>query len=356
MKILCLIESLGSGGAERQLTGLAVMLKQQDYDVEVWYYVKKEFYLPFLKKNDVETRYLPEAHNSGNRFFVLKKKLKAYHPDTVISYTASPSMLLCLIKWLGEKFRLIVSERNTTQQLSIRERVKFFLFRKADVIVPNSNSQSDFIAKNFHHLMPKVKVVTNYVDTDKFSPSNSLRPTDDVTRMICVGRIMPQKNLPRFVEAIAKVAKDGYSIHVDWHGQDLQDDHSRQVHEQIKMNGLEELFIFHQPSATIEEEYRNADVFCLPSLYEGFPNVLCEAMSCGLPVLCSRVCDNPTIVSEEENGLLFDPQNIDDMVATIERFISLSLDIKTGMGRKSRENALSMFSKDRFIQEYKSII
>ena len=52
--ILCLLESLGSGGAERQLTGLAVMLKQQGYEVEVWYYVKNEFYLPYLQENRLD--------------------------------------------------------------------------------------------------------------------------------------------------------------------------------------------------------------------------------------------------------------------------------------------------------------
>ena len=355
-RILCLIESLGSGGAERQLTGLAVMLKQQGYDVEVWYYVKKEFYLPFLQKNDVKARYLPEAHNSRRRFFVLKKLIKDYCPDKVISYTASPNMILCLIKWIGGRFRLVVSERTTTQRLNKRERIKFFLYRRADVIVPNSHSQANFIAKNFPHLMPKVKVITNYVDTDKFSSSNMLRPIHDVTRMICVGRLVPPKNLPRFVEAIVKVVRAGYKLHVDWYGQDLQDEYSRQVHEKVKDNGLEEFFSFHQPSDTIEEEYRKSDVFCLPSLYEGFPNVLCEAMSCGLPVLCSRVCDNPNIAREEENGLMFDPMDIDDMAATIERYLGLSLDVKVGMGKKSREIALSMFSKDRFIQEYNSIL
>lgn len=356
MKILCLIESLGSGGAERQLTGLAVMLKQQGYDVEVWYYVKKEFFLPFLQKNGVRARYLPEAHSRRSRFFVLKKQLKECPPDTIISYTASPSMVLCLIKCLGDKFRLVVSERTTTQWINTRERIKFFLYRMADVIVPNSHSQADFIAKNYPQLMPKVQVITNYIDTDKFSPSNTFWPAHDYTRMICVGRLMPPKNLSQFVDAIAKVVSDGYKLHVDWYGQDLQDDYSRQVHEKIKENSLEEVFILHQPTATIEDEYRKADVFCLPSLYEGFPNVLCEAMSCGLPVLCSRVCDNPDIAREEENGLLFGPMDIDDMAATIERYLGLSMDVKTEMGKKSREIALSMFSRDRFIQEYNSIL
>ena len=68
-RILCLIESLGSGGAERQLTGLAVMLKQHGYQVEVWYYVQKEFYVSYLLENGVVARFLIDAGNPYTRLF-----------------------------------------------------------------------------------------------------------------------------------------------------------------------------------------------------------------------------------------------------------------------------------------------
>lgn len=355
-KILCLIENLGSGGAERQLTGLATLLKKHGYEVEVWYYVQKDFFVPILNDNGVGTHFLVDAANPRKRFFAFHRHIKQWKPDTVISYSVSPSMIVCLIKLFGAKFKLIVSERSTTQRLNKREKIKFLLYRWADVIVPNSQSQANFIDKNFSSLKHKVKIITNFVDTDKFSPSIAPKSTHEETRMVCVGRLMLPKNLPSFVEAIAKVVSDGFRIQVDWFGQDLQDKYSHQVHDAVKEKGLEEVFIFHQPTSTIEDEYRKADVFCLPSIYEGFPNVLCEAMSCGLPVICSRVCDNPTIVKENENGLLFDPLNVGNIATTIEDFISLSPDEKEKMGRKSREIALNMFSKDKFVSNYFEII
>lgn len=351
-RILCLIENLGSGGAERQLTGLAVMLKQQGYEVEVWYYVKKEFYLPYLQENGVIGRYLPEAASTKKRFFALRKCIKAYAPDTIISYSASPSMIACVLKRLGAKFRLVVSERNTTQKLTCSEKLRFFCCRWADVIVPNSHSQAKFINDHFPELSSKVKVITNFVDTEKFKPSDEPISSQEETRMVCVGRLMPQKNLPGFIEAVGKIVAAGYIIHVDWFGQDLNDAYSEECYKAIKDNHLEQNFIFHAPSSDIQEEYQKANVFCLPSLYEGFPNVLCEAMSCGKPVLCSRVCDNPNIIQEGENGLLFDPLNVDDMAATIEYYIDLPLEKKYDMGIKSREIAVNLFSMDSFIQKY----
>ena len=351
-RILCLIESLGSGGAERQLTGLAVMLKQQGYQVEVCYYVKMEFYLPYLQKNGVESYYLAEVANPKKRFFALRKHIKALKPDTVISYSYSPSMITCLLKLLGAKFNLIVSERNTTQEVGKMVKLRFFLYRWANHIVSNSHSQAVFINKHFPNLSNKVKVITNFVDTEKFSPSVEALREHEETRMLCVGRLMPQKNIPRFIAAIGKVVNDGYKIHVDWFGQDLKDAYSEECHNAVKIHNLEGVFFFKEPSSNIQEEYCRADVFCLPSLYEGFPNVLCEAMSCGKPVLCSRVCDNPNIVSEGENGLLFNPLSIEDMAATIENFLDLPTDRKSTMGGKSREIAVELFSKDSFIGKY----
>lgn len=355
-KILCIIESIGSGGAERQLTGLAVMLRQLGYEVEVCYYINRDFFKSFIQDNGVDCCYLEEASIKLKRYSVFKKHIDAYKPDTVISYSASSSMITCLLKLMGARFNLIVSERNTTQVLNTRERVKFFLYRWADHIVSNSKSQFFFIKKHFPNLSNTVSLITNFVDTEKFSPSDKVQTEQSVLRMICVGRLMPQKNIPHFIEAISKVIGDGYKIQVEWFGLDLRDTYSNQCRSAIMAFALEDSFLFQNPSPNIHEEYKNSDVFCLPSFYEGFPNALCEAMSCGLPVLCSRVCDNPNIVSDGKNGYLFDPNCVDDMVITIERFLDLRVEQRVDMGKKSREIALDMFSMDRFKNKYLNII
>lgn len=355
-RILCLIENLGSGGAERQLSGLAVMLKQQGHQVEVCYYVKNEFYLSYLQTNGVKGCFLSAASNPKKRFFALRKHIKTVKPDTLISYSASPSMIACLLKLSGAKFNLIVSERNTTQRIDKSVKLRFFLYRWADYIVPNSQSQADFIGKHFPNLSSEVKVITNFVDTEKFSPASEALPEHEETRMVCVGRLMPQKNIPRFIEAISKVVNNGYKIHVDWFGQDLKDTYSEECHVAVSNCHLEDVFVFHAPSSSIQDEYQRADVFCLPSLYEGFPNVLCEAMSCGKPVLCSRVCDNPNIVKEGENGLLFNPHDSVDMAKVIEQYLCFSQTKQQDMARKSREIAISLFSKNNFINHYLDII
>lgn len=354
--ILFLIESIGSGGAERQLTGLAAMLRGQGYKVMVCYYIKKEFYLSFLQENGVESCCLSEASIPYKRFFVLRKHIKSYNPDTVISFSSSPSMILSLSKSLGAKYSLLVSERNTTQSLTIRERLRFLLYRWADIIIPNSQSQGDFINKHFRNLSDKTHVINNFVDTVKFSPAEVFLPQQKEIRMICVGRLMPQKNIPLFIEAINKVVLEGLSIHVDWFGHDPKDVYSEECHNAIRRYNLESFFEFHAPSSSIQEEYKKADVFCLPSLYEGYPNVLCEAMSCGLPVLCSNVCDNPKIVTQDENGFLFDPKDMESITNAIKRFSRLSKEERAIMGQRNRKKMVENNSEETFLEAYIKLI
>ena len=216
-KIICLIASLGSGGAERQLTGLAVLLKQQGYDVEVWTYYPNDFYLPTLKDGNVKYRYIPEAQRKSKRLSVLRKELKKANPDTVIAYLDTACMVACIIKALGAKFKLIVSERNTTQHLSRRERLKFFLYRFANYIVPNSHTQSDLIKRNFPFLAHKVKCITNFVDTGVFVPAKT-KIERTPKRILTVARIMPQKNVINYIKAIKKVVDKGGVLRVDWYG------------------------------------------------------------------------------------------------------------------------------------------
>lgn len=354
-KIICLIESLGSGGAERQMSGLAVLLKKQGYDVEVWTYYPNDFYLPILQDANVTYRYIAEAQNKKKRLWVLRRELRKANPDTVITYLDTACMVACVIKAMGARFRLIVSERNTTQHLSKRERLKFFLYRFADFIVPNSHTQAEFVKSHFPNLAHKVECITNFVDTDRFTPAQK-RTTQTLRRILTVARVMPQKNVIGYIKAIKAVVDRGYSLCVDWFGNSVDENYYNLCKQTVKDNGLEDVFVFHPAKQNIIEEYQTADIFCLPSFFEGFPNVVCEAMCCGLPIIASNVCDNAQIVEEEGNGFLFDPHNEQQMAEVMIRSLEMTENRKVEMCNTSRTLAIEKFSSTVFISKYINII
>lgn len=171
-KILCYIDELGSGGAERQITNLAVLLKGKGYDVDVFCYHPIYFYenalikyhIPLIKKKLKKNNYLNKIRNTI-------EVLKGKNYDVVIAYSDGPVIIASLLKLLFPKLRVIVSERNTTQTLTLKTRLKFVLFNFADYIVANSYTQTNFIKTHYKSLRNKTYTITNYIDTEKFFPS-----------------------------------------------------------------------------------------------------------------------------------------------------------------------------------------
>ncbi|MCX6239698.1 MAG: glycosyltransferase [Bacteroidia bacterium] len=363
MKTLLFIDSMTAGGAQRQMVGLARLLKSNEHQVTVATYFNVPFYEDFLKQNDIGYECIQNSENKLLRLFFVLKFFRKYRPGLVISYLDTPNILAILARFFGCHYKLIVSERNTTQKLTLREKVKFFLFRFADNIVPNSYSQARFIKSHYPHLAPKIETITNFVDTGFFKPAeidNSGVPS----KILMVGRIAPQKNVLKFIQAINAVVESGVKIQVDWYGNGNMNDgmstefspYYLECIELIKTNKLENQFIFHQPVKDVRSVYQNCDVFCLPSIYEGFPNVICEAMACGKPILASNVCDNPNIVSDGFNGFLFNPESIDEMKQTIIKYSELSPETKIAMAQCSRDLAISNFSAAGFLSKYLKLI
>lgn len=351
MRVLCLINGLASGGAQRQLVGLADLMIKKGVEVEIVYYRSEHFYVSFLQRTNVPYKYVYTVNDKIITFWKVLAEVKDFSPDCIIAYLGGAVEIGCLIKLMGYKGRLIVSERNTTQCIGIREFVRFNLYRIADKVVPNSYSQKNFIEHNFSFLKDKLLTITNFVDTDYFVPIDR-QQKNEITHMLVVGRVVKQKNVLLFLETIGKVIKKGVNLRVDWYGDVSLSDYYEKCLMKVKLLGIENIVIFHSESSEIRNAYQNSDVFCLPSIYEGFPNVICEAMACGLPVLCSNVCDNAFIIKEGQNGYLFNPLSSEDMSDCIIHYINLDEAVKKEMGILSRKIAVESFSKENFVEKY----
>ena len=348
-KVLCFIDSLGSGGAQRQMAGLATLLHQRGYNVKVVTYYNMPFYQSYIERENIEFECINSGGNNLKRVFGVVGAIKRYMPDVVISYLDTPNIIACVCKLFSGSWRLIVSERSLTQKIGIRERVRFLLYRKADIIVSNSDSQNSYIIEHYPELSLKCRVITNFVDTEHFSPPIE-KSSNNPIRLIGVGRINDEKNIPLLINAINVVNEKGYGVKVDWFGKKYP------IYEicfnLIKKLNIEDRFKFHEPSLEIVKEYQNSDVFVLTSFYEGFSNVICEAMSCGLPIIASDVSDNGVLVKDGINGFVFPSNDKDKLADCIVRYLNLSDEQKTEMGKKSRERALSMFSSISFVEKY----
>jgi glycosyltransferase involved in cell wall biosynthesis len=356
MKILLLIDSLGAGGAQRQLAGLAIMLKGLEYDVSVVYYHDLRFYETQLINSGVPYLFLSKAKRASTRIWYISRYIRKVNPDWVISFLETPSIYACLTKIITRGFRLIVSERNTTQHTGLKEKIRFLLFRNADYVVPNSFAQAEYINKTFPELTRKVVTIPNFVDLNYFIPPAE-RQRKEVPEIVIAATIRASKNTLGFIDVVAKLKKKGYKFHISWFGKNSAYlNYFNQCQQKIMSLNLQDSFELKDKTTQILDCYHGADYFCLPSFYEGTPNVICEAMACGLPVACSDVCDNSRYVYEGKNGFLFNPIETDTIVSAFESLFALTDEDYLSFCKASRQIAEQKLSKEAFINAYLKLI
>jgi len=371
MRILLFIDSLGPGGAQRQFVGLATMLRHEGNSVKVITYHDINFFLPDL--GDISYEYLQDNGNFFRRILNVRHAIKDFRPDWVISFLNSPNIITCLVKLSGIKFKLLVGERSSTQVLTRKERIKFWLYRYADCIVSNSHTQKKYIDTHYPQYSDKSYAISNFVDLEKFRcidkhQLHPCKPRSTENTILVVGSIRPVKNVFRMIETARIMKERGIRFVIKWFGITLEKS-SKHVRMSTPSNiylkecqrliagyGLKQHFQLLEQTNNIEKEYKSADYFCLPSLFEGTPNVLCEALASGLPATCSNICDNPHYVKEKRNGTLFNPLDIYDMANAITRLLSISDEKYYAYSQRSREIAEERFAKEKFFCQYKKLL
>lgn len=354
-KILCFTDSLGSGGAQRQLVGLAIMLKERGYNVSVVLYHDIPFYTDVLIRNNIQIEIIKTGSNPIKRILKFRKYFKSKNANWVIAYQETPSLVAAVCRLFGCNYRLIVSERNTTQSMGVNERVRFFLYRFADFIVPNSYSQKIFLENKYPWMKNKIKVITNFVDSSEFYPIK--RSYSKVPKILVVASASQSKNLHGYIEACSILKKRNVLFTTEWYGlTDVITEYQKEAFKLINELGLEPIFKLLPKTINIATKYREVDYFCLPSFYEGTPNALCEAIATGLPIACSNVCDNGYYVKSGENGVLFNPCYPWDMADKIQNLISMDDVTYQSYCASSIQIAHVKLAEDVFINKYLEIL
>ena len=186
-----------------------------------------------------------------------------------------------------------------------------------------------------------IQVIPNGVDCQYFSPLPTCRERSGPLRLLFVGRVVRQKGLSYLLDALATMKTQEAT---DWRLKIVGDGPMRpHLEAQATQRGITELVEFTGwlPFEQIPVEMRSADLFVLPSIVEGMPLVLLQAMACGLPVVATKVPGSVDLVQPGRNGLLVPAKN---PPALVEALTSLLTDesSRIEMGKHSRGIALTM--------------
>ncbi|MBO4742801.1 MAG: glycosyltransferase [Bacteroidales bacterium] len=355
MKITCIIASLRMGGAERQLTGLATLLKQNGEDVDVLTYRSGDFYTSSLQAAGVRHTCLDWKGPDVGLIRRIAAHLKDNGTQVVISFLVGANIKACLAHIIYPGFKLVVSERNCNTSLLPHDRFRFILYRtQADAVVCNSFAQTAFLSRHCPGLRLKVETIPNFVDFGQFYPSKEDRKREGPLNVVTVARLSPRKNAMGLLRAATDPSLGNIRFH--WYGVPRGSRYEKRCREFIKRKGLQDRFIMHPAIDNPAEVYRQADAFCLCSFYEGTPNSLAEALCCGLPAICSNVSDNARYVIPGRNGFLFNPHESRSIVKALRKLSALTPEQFKECSAESLEIASDNFPTHLFLKRYVDLL
>lgn len=194
------------------------------------------------------------------------------------------------------------------------------ILRRSQVIIAVSERTKQDIGDTYGIGADRIRVVPNGVDRSRYrtgiDPAGSKRKYGLEAYLLYVGNLLPHKNLPRLLEAFALVAERFPHRLVIAGKKDPR--YAPALEGKVKALGLEEKvsFLDYVPSEELPALYAGADLFILPSLYEGFGLPVLEAMACGTPVIASRAGSIPEVAADA--ALLIDPYDVQELAGAIE--------------------------------------
>jgi GalNAc-alpha-(1->4)-GalNAc-alpha-(1->3)-diNAcBac-PP-undecaprenol alpha-1,4-N-acetyl-D-galactosaminyltransferase len=329
MKLTLVSSSLNVGGAERVMSILANYWAANGWQITIltfddgaeppFYDLDRRIDLQPLgiRSQDGFKFSVSSVSYNLRRIQVLKQAIVASQPDLVISFVNTTN-ILTLLACRGLKVKTIVSEHvhPTFGQLNkATQLLQKLTYQQADLVTVQTHAALSFFPIDRY----KTFVIPNPVVLPDSEPIESQLYTDD-RHLLAIGKLIPQKGFDLAIKAFAQVAER----YPEWTLTILGEGEMRSELEKLCLElDLEDRVFMPGVVKNIDAHLRKADIFILPSRFEGFPVTLCEAMACGVPVIASNCLSGPReIVHDGIDGMLVKPDNVSALAIGMSQLMS----------------------------------
>lgn len=377
MTLAILIYSLSGGGAERQASYILAYCAKNKIDVHlimmnntIKYELPEGLPIHYLEKSNAGESGILKALKIpliAYRYSKLVKKLKITHS---VSLLTRPNFINVIAsKLTSHKFKVITNELAfpTLQysykgfQSNFNKTLIKLLYKKSDMVIGNSEGNAMDLITNFEVPSKIMEVVNNPIDLDKIyniEPIDSFFDSEKFN-MITLGRLDKGKNHIMLIEAIHKLQNPLLRLYI--FGIGPMQEELEQLIDKLDIKAQVFLMGF-DPNPY--KYLKSANLFIFGSNHEGFPNVLMEAMACGLPILSTNCQSGPSEIMElktvkedimiTDYGILVPIKNTELMAKGIGYFVNNKAFTENCIANgKSR---IKDFEKDKILKEYITLI
>jgi len=366
--IVCPVYHTGLGGIGRQAVNLSEELHKRGINlfvitrklkgvpsfssevesVKIW------AFRPTIYRIEAKTisNLLTSISFSLNLLSTLIKKRKEY--DLVHFHGASIPLLITIpfLKFLKKKViskissaKLGIEAGSFYGRYGFLGKIFIHILRNVDAFVAISEEIKDGLLTDGYE-QSRIYRIPNFVDISIFYPERKKETTDKT--VIFAGALDKRKGADILLEAwkdVSKTFSHGYLII-------LGNGHMK---ASLKMKaedlGISNRVTFAGQVNNIPDYFRKADLYVLPSLQEGLPNSLLEAMACGLPVITSRIGGVVDIVEDGKSGILVEPGDISGLASAMVRLLK-DAESRQRLGAEARKRIVEGFLIDRIADEY----
>ncbi|WP_339813365.1 glycosyltransferase family 4 protein [uncultured Imperialibacter sp.] len=362
--ILLYINSLALGGAQRVTCNLSAYLAERGYSVFLAcrdspsqdFYPTPRNVVRITIGKWKESNWVTRKFLVLRDIFALRKVLRKNNVDVAIGMMTEPSLTLLLAS-LKLKTKIILSERNHPPYENpsfIWRGLRRYLYRYADSSVTLTQSTATWVMKNTK--LKKVNVIPVSIDWPLLSFDPFVDPNlffdPKKQYFLSVGRLDDQKGFDNLIKIFSTIAGKipNWDLIIAGEGKEREN-----LEQLVLENGLEGRIKLPGRVGNILDWYKMCDIFVFSSRFEGFGNVLLEAMSAGCPVISFDCEVGPSeIIEDGHNGILVDNQSYKAMAIAMESLAG-NQSLKQKYGQNATE-VREIYSNKNVLNKWVSVI
>ncbi len=353
-KVIFLMNAFTTGGAENIILRLAERLDRQRFDVTVMAFriVKPYTFEVYRQKGlsafSLDMTSLPAVPGGLWRFY---RRLRQNQPHLIYNFMTYPIVLGTLMGRLVGVPVCLGSERVMDYEALWRLYLKRLVSLLLDEVTVNSRRTRDYAIRAIGYPPEKVSIIYNGLDAAPYLAeidTTALRHAlglGDSKVIGCVARLSSQKGHPYLLEAFARLQYADLKLLFVGGGEK-----EAELRALCRQNGVENRVIFAGNQTNVIPYLKLMDIFVLPSLAEGMPNAVIEAMAAGVPVIATNAGGTAELVADQQTGLLVEPANADQLHAAIMRLLD-NPTLAQQLATNARQKVIAEFSLEQMVRQ-----